>query len=343
MSAHWSITAIAALGVIVIAILSIGIGSVSIPPLTAIKILLSHLPLLNINPVWSDTFQAILFDIRLPRVVLIALTGAALATSGTAYQSLFRNPLADPYLIGVAAGASLGATVIIAMQVAHPTVINAFAVPLGAFIGATATVALVYQLGRIGRGVPTTTLILAGVAIGSLAVALNTFLFLSMGERTTRLFAFLLGGYAGSGWNAVFAVAFFAMIGFVIMYIHARPLNILLFDEEQAQQLGIHVERVKVIVIVAATLTTAAAVAFSGLIGFVGLIVPHAARFLIGPDHRRLLPLASLFGAGFLMLADLIARTIHAPEEVPLGIVTAFVGAPFFLYMLRRAKHAAFF
>jgi iron complex transport system permease protein len=155
--------------------------------------------------------------------------------------------------------------------------------------------------------------------------------------------AFLLGGYSAAGWEAVFAVAPFTVIGFVLMYVYARPLNLLLFDEEQARHLGVNVGRVKLVIVVAATLTTAGAVAFSGVIGFVGLVVPHAARLVIGPDHRRLLPLAALGGAGFLMLADLLARTAIAPEELPLGVVTAFAGAPFFLYLLRRARNAAFF
>lgn len=342
-SRQGAMIALAALGVIAIVILSVGIGSVFIPPLTTLKILLARLPLTVVDADWPKTFETILLEIRLPRVALVALTGAALATSGAAYQGLFRNPLADPYLIGVAAGASLGATLVTAIQVAYPASLGLIAVPIGAFIGALGTVALVYALGRVGRSAPTTTLILAGVAVGSLAVSLTTFLFLRVGERTARVLAYLLGGYGGSGWDAVFAIFPFVALGFVVIYLYARPLNVLLFDEEQAQQLGINVERVKLIVIIAATLIAAAAVAFSGLIGFVGLIVPHAARFLVGPDHRRLLPLVGLGGAGFLMLADLIARTAIAPEELPLGVVTAFAGAPFFLYLLRRAKNAAFF
>ncbi|MCL4506244.1 MAG: iron ABC transporter permease [Chloroflexi bacterium] len=332
-----------ALGVVAIALLSTGVGSVFIPPLTVAKILLSHLPLTQVQVGAPSTFEVILFDIRLPRVALVALTGAALATSGTAYQGLFRNPLADPYLIGVAAGAGLGAIGAIALRTTNAPSISAFLVPLASFIGALATVALVYQLGRIGRTTPTTTLILAGVAVGSLATALSTFILLRLGQQMVHVMAFLLGGYSAAGWEAVVAVAPFTFIGFALMYLYARPLNLLLFDEEQARHLGVNVGRVKLVIIVAATLTTAGAVAFSGLIGFVGLVVPHAARLVIGPDHRRLLPLAALGGAGFLMLADLLARTVIAPEELPLGVVTAFVGAPFFLYLLRRARNAAFF
>jgi cobalamin transport system permease protein len=340
---HRALVAATALGVIGIALLSIGIGSVFIPPLTVVEILLSRLPLISVHAVAPSTFETILFDIRLPRVALVALTGAALATSGTAYQGLFRNPLADPYLIGVAAGAGLGAILAMALRTAYPFSASPFLVPLAAFAGALVTVALVYQLGRIGRSTPTTTLILAGVAVGALATAISTFILLRVGQQMVHVMAFLLGGYSAAGWEAVFAVAPFTALGLAVMYLYARPLNLLLFDEEQAQHLGVKVGQVKLVVVVSATLTTAAAVAFSGLIGFVGLIVPHAARLLVGPDHRRLLPVAALGGAGFLMLADLLSRTVIAPEELPLGVVTAFAGAPFFLFLLRRAKNAAFF
>jgi cobalamin transport system permease protein len=332
-----------ALGVLVIAIVSVGIGSVFIPPLTTLEILLARLPLLSIHADVPSTFETILFEIRLPRVALVALTGAALASSGTAYQGLFRNPLADPYLIGVASGAGLGAIGVMTLRVAHPTDVALWGVPLGAFAGALITVALVYALARVGGSTPTTTLILAGVAVGAFAAAMTTFILLRAGQQMMYIMAFLLGGYGSAGWDSVIAIAPFTVIGFALMYLYARPLNLFLFDEEQARQLGIPIERVKLVIVVAATLTTAAAVAFSGLIGFVGLIVPHAARLVVGPDHRRLLPLAALGGAGFLMLADLIARTVIAPEELPLGVVTAFAGAPFFLYLLRRAKNAAFF
>jgi iron complex transport system permease protein len=162
-------------------------------------------------------------------------------------------------------------------------------------------------------------------------------------SNAARVLGFLLGGYSGAGWEAVLVITPFTLLGFGVMLAYARPLNVLLFDEEQARQLGVDVERVKVVLMAAATLATAAAVSFSGLIGFVGLIVPHAVRLLVGPDHRRLLPWSALAGAGFLMLADLVARTLLAPQELPLGIVTAFAGTPFFLYLLRRARNAAFF
>jgi iron complex transport system permease protein len=333
---------IALAAVIAIALLSVAIGSVFIPPGVTLKILLAQLPLLRITPDWPETFAQILLQIRLPRVVLVALTGAALACSGTAYQGLFRNPLADPYLIGVASGAGLGAIAVIALRAAHP-LIGAPLVPVGAFAGALLTVALVYAIGRVGRSTPITTLLLAGVAVGTLATSIATFLLLRLSQQSARVLAFLLGGYGGAGWDAVLAVAPFTLLGCALLYLYARPLNLLLFDDQQARQLGVDVERVTLVIVIAATLTTAAAVAFSGLIGFVGLIVPHIGRLLVGADHRRLLPLATLGGAGFLLLADLLARTVIAPEELPLGVVTAFVGAPFFLWLLRRARRAAFF
>jgi iron complex transport system permease protein len=328
--------------VVAIALLSVAIGSVFIPPGVTLKILLARLPLLDIAPDWPETFEQILLQIRLPRVALVALTGAALACSGTAYQGLFRNPLADPYLIGVASGAGLGAIAAIALRGAIP-VVGAPLVPAGAFAGALLTVALVYAIGRVGRSTPITTLLLAGVAVGTIATSIATFLLLRLSQQSARVLSFLLGGYGGAGWDAVLAVAPFSLLGYALLFLYARPLNLLLFDEEQARQMGVDVERVTLVVVVAATLTTAAAVAFSGLIGFVGLIVPHAGRLLVGADHRRLLPLATLGGAGFLLLADLLARTLIAPEELPLGIVTALVGAPFFLWLLRRTRRAAFF
>ncbi|MEN9934818.1 MAG: hypothetical protein RLZZ387_1397 [Chloroflexota bacterium] len=324
--------------VLATALLAVGVGSVYIPPETTLKIMLSRLPLLGIAPDWPGSSERILLDIRLPRVALIGLAGAALACSGAAYQGLFRNPLADPYLIGVAAGAGLGAIGAMTLQAAGALPATPIAVPAGAFAGALVAVATVYRLGGTGRRADTTALVLAGVAVGSIASALSTYLMLRGGQQVSRVLAFLLGGYGGAGWGAVLTVAAPALVGIVVLHLYARQLNLLLFDEDQARRLGVHVERVRLVVIVAATLATAAAVSFAGLIGFVGLIAPHTARLLTGADHRRVLPLATLGGAVFLMLADLVARTAAAPQELPLGVVTALAGGPFFLYLLRTLK-----
>ena len=318
-------------------IFSIVLGSVYIAPLEVIRILLSRIPMIQLIRDWQETSETILFNIRLPRTLLIALTCAALGGSGASYQGLFRNPLADPYLIGVASGAGLGA--VIAMSVEFPTtLLGLFTVPIAAFVGALITVAFVYNIARVGKSAQVTTLILAGVAVGSFATALTTFLMLRSQEQLRRAIGWLLGGFALGGWLPVIALVPYVIIGLTILILFARPLNVLQFGDDQAEQMGLNVERVKMIVIVAASLTTAAAVAFSGIIGFVGLVTPHLIRLVWGPDYRKLLPLSILGGAAMLLLTDIVARTAIAPQELPLGVVTALIGAPFFLYLLRRAK-----
>ncbi|MBI5052591.1 MAG: iron ABC transporter permease [Chloroflexi bacterium] len=317
-------------------IFSVGLGSVYIAPLEVIRIFLSRLPL-NLIRDWQETSEIILFDIRLPRTLLIVLTGAALGGSGASYQGLLRNPLADPYLIGIASGAGLGA--VIAMSIEFPTtLLGLFTVPIAAFVGALITVAFVYNIARVGKGAQVTTLILAGVAVGSFATAITTFLMLRSQEQLRRAIGWLLGGFALGGWLPVIALLPYIIIGLTVLILFARPLNVLQFGDDQAGQMGLNVERVKMIVIVAASLTTAAAVAFSGIIGFVGLVTPHVIRLVWGPDYRKLIPLSIIGGAAMLLLTDIVARTAIAPQELPLGVVTALIGAPFFLYLLRRAK-----
>lgn len=320
-------------------LLSAAIGAVSIPPLDVARILLSRI--LPITPDWSDTSATILFDIRLPRTILVALTGAALSGSGAAYQGLFRNPLADPYLIGIASGAGLGA--VIAMAIQWPSSVLTFAaVPLAAFVGALLTALLVYSLARVGRTTPISTLILAGVAVGAFMTSLSTFLMLRSQGELRRAINWMLGGYALGGWSPVVAVLPEIIIGLGVLIMLGRPLNVLQFGEDQARQMGLNVDRVKRLVIIAASLTTAAAVAFSGIIGFVGLAVPHLIRLIWGGDYRQLVPLSVVGGAAGLLLTDIIARTAIAPQELPLGVITALVGAPFFVWLLRRAKQQSF-
>lgn len=320
-------------------LLSAAIGAVAIPPLDVARLLLSRvLPLSADVP---DTFTTILFDIRLPRTVLVALTGAALSGSGAAYQGLFRNPLADPYLLGIASGAGLGA--ISAMAIQWPsTALTFFAVPIAAFIGALLTALLVYSLARVGRTTPISTLLLAGVAVGAFMTSLSTFLMLRSQGELRRAINWMLGGFALGGWSPVVAVLPEIILGLGVLLLVGRPLNVLQFGDDQARQLGLNVDRVKRVVIIAASLTTAAAVAFSGIIGFVGLAVPHLVRLLWGGDYRRLMPLSIIGGAAGLLLADIIARTALAPQELPLGVITALIGAPFFVWLLRRAKQQVF-
>jgi iron complex transport system permease protein len=322
-------------------LLSVAIGSVFIPPKTLLDILFSRLPGVEITAYWPEHFSTIVFSIRLPHTVLILLTGAALASSGAAYQGLFRNPLADPYLIGVASGAGLGAVAAMALQ--WPSdLLGYYLIPASAFIGALVTVVLVYNLSRVGKLVPLTTLILAGVAVGAFASALTSTLMLRSNEQIHRAISFLLGGSTMAGWDPVRAVTPYLVVGMGLLSLSGHMLNVLQFGEDQAKQLGVSVERVKVFVILTASLTTAAAVAFSGIIGFIGLIVPHVIRMIWGPDYRRLIPLATLGGASALLFADTLARWLIAPQTLPVGVVTALAGAPFFLWILQRAKRDVF-
>jgi iron complex transport system permease protein len=264
-----------------------------------------------------------------------------LGASGAAYQGLFRNPLADPYIIGVASGAGLGA--VLAMTAHWPTTVSGMAViPTAAFAGALATVGVVYGLARVGRTTPITTLILAGVAVSAFTSALTSLLMLVSTEQLHRAVAWLLGGFALGGWGPVLASLPYLGLGMGLLFLLGRPLNVLQFGDEQALQMGLNVERYKLLLIVLSSLVAATAVSFSGVIGFVGLIVPHLARMLWGPDYRRLIPLAAFLGGAVLLGADIVARTLLAPTQLPVGIVTAVMGAPFFLWLLRRAKQEVF-
>jgi iron complex transport system permease protein len=325
---------------VVAAVLSIAIGSVFIPPADLGRILAGWLE----GSTFSEplkTFAFILTGIRVPRTALVLLTGAALGGSGAAYQGLFRNPLADPYLIGVASGAGLGA--VLAMSIHWPySFWGLLAVPVAAFTGALLTVFLVYSLARVGKTVPTTNLILAGVAFGSFATAVTTYLMLRSTGELHRAIAWLNGGASQAGWEPVLAMLPFLAVGLGILVLSGHALNLLQFGDDQAQQMGLPVTRARTLILLAASLATAAAVSFSGIIGFIGLIVPHIIRLWFGADYRRLLPLSLICGAGALLLADVIARSVIAPQELPVGIVTALVGAPFFLWVLRRSKNQGY-
>ena len=328
-----------AIAAVLIALLVLTVGSVKISFASVWGILISHLPLVHIQGGWSATSNTIIWGIRLPRVLMASLVGSALGVAGAAYQGIFRNPLADPYLIGVAQGAALGAAL---GFVFSWNIVGGYLIPLLAFIGALAAVTVVYLVARVGRSLPNTTLILAGVAIGALLISITSYLTLVAPDKTHGIVSWLMGSFSMTNWTQVGLVAPYIILGIAAICLFSRHLNVMQLDEEQAQQLGINVERTKIILLVVSTLITAAAVCFVGTIGFVGIIVPHAVRLIFGPDHRSLLPLSALVGAVLLILADTASRTLIPPTEIPVGIITAFLGAPFFVFLLRRKKKAIF-
>lgn len=317
------------------------IGKARMDPGTVLAILLSRLPFFDVTPWWPASYETILMQVRLPRVFMGALVGAGLSVAGATYQGLFRNPLADPYLVGVAAGAGLGAA--LAMVAPLPLVLYSLgAVQFAAFLSALLTVGLVYFLARVGRSTPVTTLLLAGVAVGSLASAATSFVMYAQGDKIAVIYAWMLGGFNTSSWREVLLAVPYVAISALVLSLMGGVANVLQLDEDQARSLGVNVELMKVILVLCATLATAAAVAAAGLIGFVGLVVPHAVRLLWGPDYRSVIPLSALLGAAFLVTADAAARLLPGPQEVPVGVVTAFCGAPFFLFLLRRQKRSVF-
>ena len=332
--------ALAALATLAVAVFAVSWGTIHIPPQTTLAIVLGHLPFVPATE-HDATYNAIVWHVRMPRVVLAGLVGATLAFSGAAYQAIFRNPLAEPYVMGVAAGASVGATLIIVSPIYVAAGLLS-PVPPAAFVGALVAAALAYSLARVGRTVPTTSLILSGVAVSSVGTSLVTYLMLAYNTRTIAILNWILGGFNTATWTKVGIALPYMIIAAIVILPYARLLNVMQLDEDQPRQLGVNVERVKIIVLATASLATAAAVSVSGLIGFVGLIVPHTVRMIWGPDYRRVLPLSGFFGASFLILADIVARTIDPTFEVPIGVVTALVGAPFFLFLLRRQNRPRF-
>lgn len=309
-------------------------GPADLAPGQVIGGLLDRLPFVELGVELTAQQQAILWELRVPRVALGGLVGAMLALAGAGYQGVFRNPLADPYLLGVAAGAGLGATV--AITAGSGTVSGL--VPVAAFLGAVAAVAATYVLGRTSGGRSATTLILAGVAMASFLTAIQTFVVQRNADSLREVYSWILGRLGTTGWTEV-SVAFpYILLASIVVLLHRRLLDVLGVGDEEAESLGVPARRVRLVVVAAATLGTAAAVSVSGLIGFVGIIVPHTVRLLVGGSHRVLLPLSIVLGAAFLIAADLVARTLMAPAEVPIGVITAFLGAPFFVLVLRTSR-----
>jgi iron complex transport system permease protein len=322
------------------ALAAVLVGPVPLSPGAVLLELAGRLPLVDTHSGLSRQEAAILWQLRLPRVVLGGLVGAMLALAGAAYQGVFRNPLADPYLLGAAAGAGLGATLAIAYG-PDTTAWPVDLLPLAAFAGAVIGVVAAYALGRSGGARTTTTLILSGVAVAAFLTAVQTYLQQQKAETLREVYGWILGRLTTAGWHEVALVVPYALLSTVAILLHRRLIDVLAVGDDEAASLGVRAARVRLVVVAAATLATAAAVAVSGLIGFVGIIVPHTIRLVAGPGHRLLVPLSLIGGAAFLILADLVARTVMAPAELPIGVITAFFGAPFFALVLRTSRQVA--
>jgi iron complex transport system permease protein len=319
---------------IVTIIVSTAIGPADLSPATVIGVLLSHLPFVHIHSSVPVMDQAIIWQIRLPRVILAGIVGSMLAVGGASYQGVFRNPLADPYLLGVAAGAGLGATIAIVTPSGFSELL-----PLAAFVGGVIAVSLTYITGaKAGRSSSGPSIILAGVAVAAIFTAIQTNVQQQHAADLQPVYSWILGSLSVATWSDITLILPYVVVSAAVLLAHRRLLDVLRIGEEEATSLGVNPNRVRLTVVAAATLGTAAAVSVSGLIGFVGIIVPHLVRLTTNASYKVVMPVSLLSGASFLILADLCARMIEAPGEVPLGVVTAFIGGPFFILVLRSRR-----
>ena len=327
-------------GLVIASLLASAFGAVNVPLPDILKMALNKVAVFDFSPTWRAVDETIIFQIRLPRVIGGALVGAALATAGVLFQGLLRNPMADPYIIGTSAGAALGATIAMMLPI-NLAFLGFGLVPVAAFIGALATVILVYNLARVGGKTPIISMLLAGFVVSALLAAVMAFM-MSMSDRfglnLHSVYSFLMGHISVTGWGQIAIIAPLVIGGIIGARFFAFHLNAFSLGEEGAAYLGIEIERDKILILALGSLLTAAAVSISGLVGFVGLVVPHAVRLSLGPDHRLLLPASALAGAAFLVIADLLARILLAPVEIPVGVITAIIGAPFFIYLLRHTR-----
>lgn len=314
------------------------IGSVRVPIANTIGILSSHLPYLDIEQTWTVGQEAIVWDLRLPRIILAIIVGAMLALSGVAFQGILHNPLAEPYILGVSSGAALGAaSSMIFLNGSVGYFLGGFTVPLFALIGALITLTIVMLLANVSNQRGNQSLILAGVVIQSLAGAVLTFLITISGDKIQSIIYWTMGSLANKDWIDVLILLPFLLLGGTYLIIQSQELNVMSLGDRAATHLGMNVERKKISILVVASLLAATAVSIVGIIGFVGLIIPHLMRLLVGSDHRVLLPVTTLAGSIFLLWTDTLARTIEPSREIPIGVLTAFIGAPVFAYFLRKS------
>jgi iron complex transport system permease protein len=333
----WMLMAGLSVALVVAIVAAVAVGAVALPFERVVRIIAWHLAPNAVTPDWTPTEAQIVWQFRLPRVLLAVIVGAALSVSGAVLQAVARNPLADPYIFGVSSGASVAAVAVLTLGAA---VVGGLSLTAAAFVGALVAMALVYLLAQQGGRASSTRLVLAGVALGYVLSAVTSFLVLRAAtpgnSAVASVLTWLAGSLGGAKWEYLGLPSLIVLFGTILLLLQARPLNALLVGEETATGLGVNVERFRLQLFVITSLMVGAVVALSGSIGFVGLMIPHLVRMLVGADHRRVLPLAALSGGVYLVLVDLVGRTLIAPQELPVGIVTAALGGPFFLWLMRR-------
>jgi iron complex transport system permease protein len=340
---RWKLIFLALIGILtLVIILCLNIGFAPISFSEILSIIGKQIPLINGSidtSTISSVNEAIILQIRLPRILAGAIVGAGLAAAGVMYQGIFRNPMADSYLLGASAGASFAYT--LSVLYAGSLALNVIGMSLfqiAAFLGAVLTVFVVYFMSRVGNKVPITTLLLSGIVVNIFILSLQTVFELRSGKALVGIVAWIAGGFTNITWTSIYTVFPFVLIGVVLAYFFTKDLNMLSMGDDTAQHLGVNTERVRQIILVISSLITGATVCISGVIGFVGLIIPHMTRLVIGPDHRILLPTSAIVGAIFLILCDSLARVATGASELPVGVITALSGTPFFIYLLRKRK-----
>lgn len=316
------------------------IGTANISAIDSFRIVGCKIPIIrnyiDISHI-KKSHQIIIWSIRLPRVLLGVLVGASLSTAGAAFQGIFQNPMADPYVMGISSGAALGATIAIILRI-NISFLNIPAISICAFVGAIIAVFTVYNIAKVKNKVPVTTLLLAGIAVGQFLTAIMSMIMVFHSNDLSRIIYWTMGGLAGKGWEPLLRIWLPTIMSMILINFFARDLNIMLTGEESAQSLGVDVEITKLYILILGTFMISMVVSVSGIIGFVGLIIPHVVRIIIGPDHRILLPASALTGSIFIIFTDTIARTVISPIEIPVGIITALFGGPFFIYLLKSGK-----
>ncbi|GAB6988262.1 FecCD family ABC transporter permease [Paenibacillus pini] len=339
---HKKLAGYGGIGIVLLAmtlVICLGIGSVAIPIRDIVMMILHHLPWIgdDVKPDWNPSYEQIIMKVRMPRLVLGMLVGTALAVAGSGFQGVLRNPLADPFTLGVSSGSAVGASALIFFGLQY-SFIGSFTLPFVAFITGILTLWAVMALSLDRGKIPTNSLILSGVVMQSFLGAIVSFMTAMSNKTINEILYWTMGSLSLRGWSYTLILLPYLLIGLSLVWGQAKSLNVLSLGERQAAHLGMRVERVKFIILLVCTLLTAAAVSVAGIIGFVGLVIPHVIRLLTGPDYRLIVPLSAIGGAIFMVIADTLARTVLAPTEIPLGVVTAFVGAPFFAYLLHRSK-----